>query len=188
MKYTPFLLSALFAVGLNTPAQAQEDPSIIVAGNIERGRLTVTAADIAKLPKKTVRVKSEKGVATTFEGVALQDVLDLAGVLFGQKLQGARLIAFVVAEGAPPPLEVPYNRQAGDDYRALFSLPELDSTFTEHQPVILAITQDGKPLSAADGPYRIIVPGDKRPSRWVKDVKMIWVLHADNLLGFGRMR
>ena len=80
------------------------------------------------------------------------------------------------------------SNRGGEDYRALFSLPESDASFTDEQPVILAITQNGKPLSSADGPYRVIVPGDKRQSRWVKDVKMVWVLHADNNLGFGVMR
>jgi DMSO/TMAO reductase YedYZ molybdopterin-dependent catalytic subunit len=184
MRHLPFVIAAVCA--FTAPAPAQEDPSIIVAGMIERKRLTVTAGDIAKLPKKTLRVKDDKGVLTTFEGVALQDVLDLAGVLFGSKLQGARLVAFVLVEGAPPPVEATFPRGPGEDYRALFSLPELDASFTDDQPVILAITQNGKPLSSADGPYRVIVPGDKRQSRWVKDVKMVWVLHADNNLGMGR--
>jgi DMSO/TMAO reductase YedYZ molybdopterin-dependent catalytic subunit len=182
------LISALCATVLSTPTQAQEDPSIIVAGMIERKRLTVTAGDIGKLPKKTVRVKSDNGSATMFEGVALQDVLDLAGVLFGPKLQGARLMAFVVVEGAPPLVNAPYNPRAAGDYRALLSLPEIDSTFNEGQPIILALTQDGTPLSDADGPFRLIVPGDKRNNRWIKDVKMLWVQHADSILGFGSVR
>jgi hypothetical protein len=108
-------------------------------------------------------------------------------VLFGPKLHGARLMAFVVAEGAPPPISAPIGRTA-EDYRALFSLAELDATFTNEDPVILAVTQDGKPLSERDGPYRIVVPGDNRQSRWVRDVKMIWVLHADSILGVGAYR
>jgi DMSO/TMAO reductase YedYZ molybdopterin-dependent catalytic subunit len=184
MKCSAALISTLMAVPLCVVAQLKEDPSIIVAGRIERQRLTVTASDIGKLAKKTVKVTAANGQVATFEGVALQDVLDLAGVLFGQKLQGARLMAFVVVEGAPPTVEATFKPHDGDDYRALFSLPELDSSFAEKEPVILAITENGKPLSPPDGPYRVIVPGDRRPNRWVKDVKMIWVLHADSVLGF----
>jgi hypothetical protein len=29
---------------------------------------------------------------------------------------------------------------------------------------------DGKPLSAQEGPLRIVVPGEKRHSRWVRQV------------------
>jgi hypothetical protein len=164
-------------------AQPQDEPSIIVAGKIEARRLTITAADIAKLPKKTVQVKDEKGTKT-FEGVALKDVLDLAGVLFGQRLYGARLLGFVAVEGAPPSLSETASGKF-DDYRTLFSLPELDESFSDDPPVLLAITQGGKPLIGSDGPYRIIAPRDKRQNRWVRDVKIIWVLHADNILGLG---
>src|SRR5215218_5039852 len=159
MKCSVALIWTLVTVPLCAVAQPIEDPSIIVAGRIERQRLTVTASDIGKLAQKTVKVKAANGQVATFEGVALQDVLDLAGVLFGQKLQGARLMAFVVVEGAPPTVEATVKAHEGDDYRALFSLPEIDSSFAEKDPVILAITQDGKPLSPADGPYRVIVAG-----------------------------
>jgi hypothetical protein len=187
MKRIPSLIVGLLTVVLGASAQRQVDPSIIVAGIIEAKRITVTAADIGKLPKQTVKVKTTTGVAA-FEGVALRDVLALTGVLFGQKLHGARLMVFVVVEGAPPPLGTQFNQENGDTYRALFSLPELDPTFSDGPPAILAITQDGKPLNREDGPYRLVVPEDKRQSRWVKDVKMIWVLHADHSLPFGAIR
>jgi hypothetical protein len=177
---------ALLAFSSAAFAQIRDDgPSLIVAGRIESRRLTVTAADIGRLPKKTINVKTEKGTST-FEGVSLQSVLELAGVLFGPKLQGARLMAFVVVEGAPPSLHDFYSKEQrwGDDYRALFALPELDDGYSK-QPVILAVTQGGKPLRGPDGPFRIIAPQDSRSTRWIKDVKLIWVLHADSLLGMG---
>src|SRR4030095_2079123 len=82
MKRFPVVTSALLLLAANALAQARDEaPSIIVAGRIESRRLTVTAADLGSLPKKTVKVKTDHGV-TTFEGVAIQDVLELAGVLF----------------------------------------------------------------------------------------------------------
>jgi hypothetical protein len=182
MKRFPVVTSALLLLAANALAQPRDEaPSIIVAGRIESRRLTVTAADLGSLPKKTVKVKTDHGV-TTFEGVAIQDVLELAGVLFGKKLQGARLVGFVVIEGAPPSLQDLNSQFPADDYRALFSLPELDRDFNKEQP-ILAITQNGKPLGSADGPYRVVVPQDANHIRWIRDVKMIWVLHADTILG-----
>ena len=178
------ITAALFALAAPGVAQTpDEGQSIIVAGRIENRRLSVTAADLAKLPKKRVQVITDKRI-TTFEGAALQDVLDLAGVLFGDKLQGARLLAFVVVEGAPPSLQDLADDSREDDYRALFSLPEIDRHFTK-EPAILAITQDGKPIAAPEGPYRIIVPQDAHRARWIKAVKMIWLLHADSILGMG---
>src|SRR6185369_2267426 len=105
MKCFTVATSALLVLGASALAQPRDEaPSIIIAGRIESRRLTVTAADLGSLPKKTVKVKTDHGV-TTFEGVAIQDVLELAGVLFGKKLQGARLVGFVVIEGAPPSLQ-----------------------------------------------------------------------------------
>jgi hypothetical protein len=43
-------------------------------------------------------------------------------------------------------------------------LAELDSTFTD-KTVILAYSVDGKPLPQGVGPFRIVVPGDKKPAR-----------------------
>src|SRR5262245_13502470 len=181
MKPALVAISVLLVLAASAMAEQSGEPSIIVAGRIESRRLTVTAADLGKLPKKTVRIKTDHGV-TTFEGVAIQDVLELAGVLFGKKLQGARLVAFVVIEGAPPSLQDLNSQIPPDDYRALFSLPEVDRDFNKEQPM-LAITQDGKPLRPEDGPYRVVAPHDANHIRWIRDVKMIWVLHADTILG-----
>ena len=86
--------------------------------------------------------------------------------------------------GSPPSLRDLASDGPEDDCRALFSLPEIDAMFTK-EPAILAITQDGKHIAVPDGPYRIIVPQDVHQSRWVKAVKIIWVLHADSILGMG---
>jgi len=44
-------------------------------------------------------------------------------------------------------------------------LPELDPAFTDKQ-VALAFLRDGKPLSEKEGPYRVIIPEEKRMARW----------------------
>jgi hypothetical protein len=59
--------------------------------------------------------------------------------------------------------------EAADGYRVLFSIAELESGFTD-RVVILADQKDGHPLPAAEGPYRLIVPGEKRPARWARQV------------------
>jgi hypothetical protein len=184
MRSYSVAVSMLVALAASSLAQPQDDPSIMIAGRIESRRLAIRLSDLAQLPKKTVQVKL-KNATTTFEGVTLQSVLELAGVLFGPKLLGARLMAFVAVEGPPPTLqELNSQEPAEDDYRALFSLAELDDTISSRS-VILAITQDGKPLGKNDGPFRLIAPGDQRRSRWIKSVNTIWVLHADTILGGG---
>ena len=62
---------------------------------------------------------------------------------------------------------------ASDHYQAVFSLGELDPMLGNEQ-VILADTQDSHP-PGKDGPFRLIVPGDKRPARWIRHVTTIEV-------------
>ena len=64
--------------------------------------------------------------------------------------------------------------EASDGYRAAFSLAELDPEMTD-RVVLLADTKDGQPLSPREGPFRIIVPGEKRPARWVRKVRALTV-------------
>ena len=171
----------LIMLGLAATSSHAQGPSLIVAGAIENRRITITGSDLARLPRHSVSVKTEQGMAM-FEGVLLQSVLELAGLRFGKALTGARLLSFVVAEGAPPTVGqlLSVDPHAGEDYQAVFALPELDTSFT-NQPVVLATSRDGRPLQAPEGPYRVISPQDKRANRWVKDVKILWVLFADNV-------
>jgi hypothetical protein len=38
------------------------------------------------------------------------------------------------------------------------------------KPVYLARQRDGAPLAAKDGPLQLMVPGEKRGGRWVRQV------------------
>jgi DMSO/TMAO reductase YedYZ molybdopterin-dependent catalytic subunit len=63
---------------------------------------------------------------------------------------------------------------AADGYRAVFALAELDPAQTD-RVILLADRKDGQPLPAAEGPLRVVVPGEKRPARWVRQVKAVWI-------------
>jgi hypothetical protein len=69
-------------------------------------------ADIEALPHIKVAT-SVSGTSTTFVGVALEAVLEKAGVEFGQTLKGKRLASCLLVEAA-------------DGYRVVIALPELD--------------------------------------------------------------
>ena len=126
--------------------------------------LKLSATDLAKLPRQTVSAKEHDGKTASFEGVALVEILRLAGVEFGEKLRGKSLALFLVVD-------------AVDGYRAVFALPELDSAFTD-QIIILADRRDGKPLSEPEGPWRFVVPSEKRQSRWVRQVVALTIRRA----------
>jgi hypothetical protein len=55
------------------------------------------------------------------------------------------------------------------------TLPEIDSAFTD-KPIILAFLKDGKSLDDKEGPYRIVIPDEKRMARWVRQVTALKVV------------
>jgi len=51
----------------------------------------------------------------------------------------------------------------------VFALPELDPAFSD-RIILLADRRDGKLLAGKEGPLRVIVPGEKRHARWIRQV------------------
>ena len=122
----------------------------------ENGKQTVLArADIEALPHVKVTT-SASGTSLTFEGASLKAVLERGGVEFGQSMKGKRLASCLLVEAA-------------DGYRVVIALPEIDEAFTAKQ-FVLAFLKDGKPLDDKEGPYRIVIPDEKRMARWVRQV------------------
>lgn len=153
---------SIVAFGQTKQISAPAAQVLSVGGEVARP-LKLSAADLAKLPRHTVSAK-DHGKPATFEGVALVEVLRLAGVEFGEKLRGKSLALFLVVDAA-------------DGYRAVFALPELDSAFTD-QLIILADRRDGKALSETEGQWRIVVPNEKRQARWVRQVIALTIRRA----------
>ncbi len=116
---------------------------------------TLSAAQLQTLPRIT-------GAATahdtrfSFEGYDLRDVLRLAGVTPVDSLRRGQLRRVVVFIGA-------------DGYSALIALSDLDPSIGGRR-AILVDREDGQALPTERGPRRIIVEGDRRPSRWVRQV------------------
>jgi hypothetical protein len=70
---------------------------------------------------------------------------------------------------------------ARDGYRVAFALAELDPSLG-NRTVVLADRCNGAPLSAEDGPWRLVVPGESRPARWIRQVDSIRVLEGNTTL------
>jgi DMSO/TMAO reductase YedYZ molybdopterin-dependent catalytic subunit len=132
-------------------------------GDIERPQQW-TLDDLAALPRREVRARDRDGTEVTFAGVALVDLLRLAGVPLGEKLRGSNMALYLLVDAA-------------DGYRVVFALPELDPAFTE-RVVLLADHRDGQPLAAAEGPLHLVVPDEKRQARWVRQVGSCTVRRA----------
>lgn len=117
---------------------------------------TLTAAEVAALPHREQATTDKEGKPHVYRGVDLADVLALAGAPAGTGIHGAVLAQAVLATGA-------------DGYQAVFALPEIDPAFAP-QIILLADQLDGQPLPAKNGPYQLIVPLEKRPARWVRQL------------------
>src|SRR5262245_26599903 len=144
-----------------TPQSA--DHRLLVSGEVER-EVKLEQSDLDKLPRRSVVATDHSGVSSNFDGVALSEVLQLAGVKLGEGLRGKGLSLYLVVE-------------ARDGYRAVFALPELDPAFTD-RVVLLAYKRNGKALGDEEGPLRIVVPGEKRHGRWVRQVRALVIKRA----------
>ena len=145
-----FLLVGILATGLLAAQDSQS--SFEVTGAVTQA-LTLTADDLAKMPRATVRTMNN-GMETVYEGVWLHEVLKKAGVPQGSELRGKALAGYVLAE-------------AQDGYQVVFSLGELDPAFIDNE-ILLADTANGKPLFGAQGRFRLVVPKDKPGARSVR--------------------
>jgi DMSO/TMAO reductase YedYZ molybdopterin-dependent catalytic subunit len=151
------LICGAVLVGAHTPVPpaAAGEGLFRIGGDVERPQQW-TLDDLAALPRRELRARDRDGAEATFTGVALVDLLRLAGVPLGEKLRGSHMALYLLVEAA-------------DGYRVVFALPELDPAFTE-RVVLLADHRDGQPLSTAEGPLRLVVPDEKRHARWVRQV------------------
>jgi len=122
----------------------------------DAGKQSLSRADLEALPHVKVTASEHGSAPVSFEGITLKSLLEKAGITFGESMKGKRLTNCLLVEAA-------------DGYRAVIALPELDPAFTDKQTV-LAFLRDGKPLSEKEGPYRIVIPEEKRMARWVRQV------------------
>lgn len=136
------------------PAPANRSHTVELIGLTGQHR-TLTASDLAKMPHAEATVSSHN-VQGQYRGVLLGDLLALVGRPSGEALRGKALSTVVSVEAA-------------DGYRVVFALAEVDSGFT-NKVIFLADSKAGMPLDAMEGPFHLIVPDEKRPARWAKQV------------------
>jgi DMSO/TMAO reductase YedYZ molybdopterin-dependent catalytic subunit len=134
----------------------------IVVAPVEGAPATLTAADVTQLPSVDVHVSfdTEHGPRqATFSGPLLWTVLDRAHAIDPGKPRDAVRQTIVLT--------------GQDGYTAVLALGEIAPAF-ENKQVIVAVRMDNEPL--AGGHLRVVVPGDTRGGRSVRDVVRIAVM------------
>ncbi|MGO4881465.1 MAG: molybdopterin-dependent oxidoreductase [Bryobacteraceae bacterium] len=126
--------------------------------------ITLTAAELAKMPRESAMLSEPDGSKVAYEGVPLVEILKKAGVPFGKEMRGKALAGYLLAE-------------AHDGYQVVFSLGELDPDIAGTH-VLVADRHEGQSLTAQQGPIRLVVSTDKRPAR---SVRMLERLHIVRL-------
>jgi DMSO/TMAO reductase YedYZ molybdopterin-dependent catalytic subunit len=153
------IFSSLLVLLLWTPpsvfAQGSQATVLRVSGEVPN-HLALGIVEIATFQRQTVTVTDDQGAQIAYEGVPVAKILQRAGAPLGKELKGPNMALGVVA-------------RAADGYRVLFSLTEFDAAFSDRM-FLLADRRNGKPLDAREGPLRLVVPGDKRHARWVREV------------------
>jgi len=160
MKYSRLLPAFALLTGL---VFAQSPPATVlsVQGDIA-SPLSLTADDLAKMPRETATVPAADGSKIVYEGVTLLALLQKAGAPFGKQLRGKVLSSYVVAK-------------AQDGYQVIFTLGELDPDFG-NETILVADKRDGKPLADKQGPLRLVCPNDHEGARSVRMLQTLEVV------------
>jgi hypothetical protein len=162
MSHRGALLVVLAAcVALAGPAATQAMDLNVWLTEADGAEQPIGAPAIAALPRVSVPLTIH-GETHVFEGPLLIDVLKATGVETGAALRGPALAQAVVV-------------RAADGYAVVFGLAELDPGVRPNR-IILADTVDGAPLTAEDGPFRLVAEGDVRPARSVRQVSAVQIV------------
>jgi DMSO/TMAO reductase YedYZ molybdopterin-dependent catalytic subunit len=148
---------------LNTGFSQDNSASFTVGGEVLKP-LKLSVKELATLKSSEVIAKDRDGKEHNFKGVMLWTILDSAGVTLGKDLRGENLAKYVLAK-------------ASDGYEVVFSLAEIDHEFSE-KIILLAYEVDGKPLAATEGPFRLVLPQDKKHARWIRRLNSIQILFS----------
>ena len=154
-----FLLISGWLMSISLRAQTV----LTISGEVTKP-LTLQAADLQAMPHTEVTGNDRDGKEHKYSGIPLSELLKQAGTTLGSALRGENLTKYVAVK-------------AIDGYEVIFALAEIDPDFSS-RVIVLADAIDGAPLAQGVGPYRVVVPGEKKPARWIREVKSIEVRFA----------
>lgn len=152
-------ISRLVLPLLASAALCLAQPLLTVRG-LNATKVKLSAAGLDKLPQQKVQF-TDQDKPVTYEGVLLSDVLAKVDLPLGEAFHKT---------GASYYLQV----DAADGYKAVFAWAELDASVMD-KAIYLVTKRDGKPLSDTEGPFRLVVPGEKRDARGVHRVTTLTI-------------
>ncbi|ATP55798.1 molybdopterin-binding protein [Pedobacter ginsengisoli] len=158
------LLIVLIAFTRLSAQDLTKQAAAAIKGEVKT-ELILTVTDVDKLPKTTIIQKDRADKEYTYSGVELGIVLKNAGVTMAEELKGKNLSKYLLVE-------------ASDGYQVVFSLAEVDPSFTSRK-IILANRKDGYLLSPEEGPFHIIIEGEKRKPRNARQVISLTIKFTD---------
>lgn len=158
-------IPVLLAMTVHASAQAQSggQGGLRIEGDVSQP-FTLSAIDMDSMKRTEIRAKDHDEKEHSFSGVTLTDILLKAGAALGPQLRGKNMTKYLLVKSK-------------DGYQTVFALAELDPGFTD-RTILLADKEDGLPLPPDKGPYRIIVPGEKKHAHWNWGVTALIVKNA----------
>jgi hypothetical protein len=149
-------LSALLLAFVTGPASAQVPAGqITITGRVEQPA-TYLVRGLTTMPAVQVQGTVEDGALSTFVGPLLWPLITAARPI-DETERGGHLQHVLFARGA-------------DGYAVAIAIAEIDPSF-EGKPVVIAYKQDGALLPVP----RLVVPGDRRAGRNVRDLVAVEV-------------
>jgi hypothetical protein len=140
-------------------ARAQSNDSTALRVDIGDGRiLTWSVAQLKALPPETARAATRDGGSFEARGVSVATLLRLAGLDLSANLGSAPVVGRALLA------------RAADGYVAVFGLAEIDPHFGHPPALVVWATDDGAPLPEPRGPLALVVSGESRPGRWVRQL------------------
>jgi hypothetical protein len=115
-----------------------------------------------EMKQAVVMAKAHDEKVHRYSGVTIADLLTKAGIVLGDTAKRKTIVSCLVVTAA-------------DNYKAIYALSEVDPLFA-NRTIIVADRADKKPLPEDVGPFQIIVPGEKKHARWVRQVTALEVV------------
>jgi DMSO/TMAO reductase YedYZ molybdopterin-dependent catalytic subunit len=155
--------SAAGIVSLETHEVASIEPAepgeLELAGLLERPgpvELALVEAGATTAAIEAQRVHGNEAPARTYSGVKVFDLLEPAGFLLDEHANEDFLSKVVVARSA-------------DGSGVVLAGGEIEPRFMDGNALVAA-RRDGTALEDGEGPFRLVVPYDRNPGRWAKQL------------------